>query len=275
MVRYAFLMVCALALAGCTGSKITSSKDLENQVDKAEIITAKRFNELINIPAVNGDPIPVAVYKFSDMSGQRKPTSNYASLSSAVTQGGEVILIKALQDASKGKFFKPIERVSLDNLVKERQLIRSQREVYEKEQAKPLTPLIVAGIMIEGGIVGYDSNIATGGIGARYLGLGAQQEYRKDEVTIMLRLISISTGEILISSGVTKTIYSTGVSANVFKFVDAGTRSVELEAGTSINEPTTYAVRIAIEAAVVDMIKQGSQKKLWKYKETTKKENKK
>jgi curli production assembly/transport component CsgG len=275
MVRYAFLMVCALALAGCTGSKITSSKDLENQVDKAEIITAKRFNELINIPAVNGDPIPVAVYKFSDMSGQRKPSSNYASLSSAVTQGGEVILIKALQDASKGKFIKPIERVSLDNLVKERQLIRSQREVYEKEQAKPLTPLRVAGIMIEGGIVGYDSNIATGGIGARYLGLGAQQEYRKDEVTVMLRLISISTGEILISSGVTKTIYSTGVSANVFKFVDAGTRSVELEAGTSINEPTTYAVRIAIEAAVVDMIKQGSQKKLWKYKETTKKENKK
>jgi len=275
MVKYAFLMLCALALAGCTGSKITSSRDLENQFDKAEVITTKRFNELINMPAVATDPIPVAVYKFSDMSGQRKPSSNYASLSSAVTQGGEVILIKALQDASKGKFFKPIERVSLDNLVKERQLIRSQREVYEKEEAKPLTPLIVAGIMIEGGIVGYDSNIATGGIGARYLGLGAQQEYRKDEVTVMLRLISISTGEILISSGVTKTIYSTGVSANVFKFVDAGTRSVELEAGTSINEPTTYAVRLAIETAVVDMIKQGAQKKLWKYKEASKKENKK
>jgi len=275
MVRYAFLMVCAFALAGCTGNKITSSKDLENQVDKAEVITTKRFNELINMPAVSSDPIPVAVYKFSDMSGQRKPSSNYASLSSAVTQGGEVILIKALQDASKGKFFKPIERVSLDNLVKERQLIRSQREVYEKDEAKPLTPLIVAGIMIEGGIVGYDSNIASGGIGARYLGLGAQQEYRKDEVTIMLRLISISTGEILISSGVTKTIYSTGVSANIFKFVDAGTRSVELEAGTSINEPTTYAVRLAIETAVVDMMKQGAQKKLWKYKETSKKENNK
>jgi len=87
----------------------------------------------------------------------------------------------------------------------------------------------------------------------------------------MLRLISISTGEILISSGVTKTIYSTGVSANIFKFVDAGTRSVELEAGTSINEPTTYAVRLAIETAVVDIIKQGAQKKLWKYKETGKK----
>jgi curli production assembly/transport component CsgG len=61
------------------------------------------------------------------------------------------------------------------------------------------------------------------------------------------------------------------VSANIFKFVDAGTRSVELEAGTSINEPTTYAVRLAIETAVVDMIKQGAQKKLWKYKETGKK----
>jgi curli production assembly/transport component CsgG len=203
-----------------------------------------------------------------------KPTQNYASLSSAVTQGGEVILIKALQDAGKGKWFKPVERVGLENLVKERQLIRSQRELYEKEEAKPLTPLIVAGVMIDGGIVGYDSNLGSGGIGARYLGVGAQQEYRKDEVTIMLRLISVHTGEILLSTGVTKTVYSTSINANVFKFVDAGTKSVEFEAGNSINEPTTYAVRIAIEAAVTDMVKEGAKRKLWKFKTSEKKKGK-
>ena len=274
MVRLFGIVLACLMLAACMPTSDTREK-IDAMSEPAEVITRKRSNDLVNLPKLDGPKIPIAVCRFPDMTGQRKPAQNFASLSSAVTQGGEVILIKALQDASKGKFFKPIERVSLDNLVKERQLIRSQREVYEKEEAKPLTPLIVAGIMIEGGIVGYDSNIATGGIGARYLGLGAQQEYRKDEVTVMLRLISISTGEILISSGVTKTIYSTGVSANVFKFVDAGTRSVELEAGTSINEPTTYAVRLAIETAVVDMIKQGAQKKLWKYKEASKKENKK
>ena len=176
-----------------------------------------------------------------------------------------------MQDAGKGKWFQPVERVGLENLVKESQLIRSQRETYEKDQAKPLVPLIVAGIMIDGGIVGYDTNIGTGGVGARFLGVGADQQYRKDEVTVMLRLISVNTGEILLSTGATKTIYSTGANLNIMKFVDAGTKSVEFEAGSSINEPTTYAVRVAIEAAIVDMVKEGVNKKIWAYKKEKKK----
>lgn len=267
MVKYVAVIAAFFLLSGCAGKEIRSGKAFEPQVDAPEVIkTSKRFNELANIAPSDGPRIPIAVYKFTDMTGQRKPTQNYASFSSAVTQGGEVILIKALQDAGKGQWFMPVERVALENLVKERQLIRSQRELYEKDQAKPLTPLIVAGIMIDGGIVGYDSNLGSGGIGARFLGVGATQEYRKDEVTIILRLISINTGEILLSTGVTKTVFSTGVNANLFKFVDAGTKSVEFEAGNSINEPTTYAVRIAIEAAVTDMIKEGAKKKLWSFK---------
>jgi len=173
MVKITATILMTLVLAGCSGTKLSSSKQIEDQVDKAEVITSKRFNELINLPPVDGPVIPIAVYKFTDMTGQRKPSQNFASLSSAVTQGGEVILIKALQDAGKGKWFQPVERVALENLVKERQLIRSQRELYEKDQAKPLTPLIVAGIMIDGGIVGYDTNLGSGGVGARYLGIGA------------------------------------------------------------------------------------------------------
>jgi curli production assembly/transport component CsgG len=256
-----------ILVASCSGQGVTTKKTIEPYSEAPEPIkTSKRFNELVNLTPPDGPRIPIAVYKFADLTGQRKPTQNYASFSSAVTQGGEVLLIKALQDAGKGIWFMPVERVALENLVKERQLIRSQRELYEKDQAKPLTPLIVAGIMIDGGIVGYDSNLGSGGIGARFLGVGASQEYRKDEVTIMLRLISINTGEILLSTGVTKTIYSTGVNTNVLKFVDAGTKSVEFEAGSSINEPTTYAVRIAIEAAVTEMVKEGVQKKLWSFK---------
>jgi curli production assembly/transport component CsgG len=220
----------------------------------------------VNLPGVDGPVIPIAVYRFPDLTGQRKPATNFASLSSAVTQGSEVFLIKALQDAGRGKWFQVVERSALDNLVKERQLIRSQRELYEKDQAKPLTPLTVAGIMLDGGVVGYDSNIGTGGIGARFLGVGANQEYRKDEVTVVLRLISINTGEVLLSTGASKTVLSTGAGANVFKFIDVGTKSVEFEAGNSVNEPTTYAVRIAIEAAVADMIKEGAKKKLWTIK---------
>ena len=265
MVKYAVIALC-LVLGGCTGKQITTQAVIEAEVDAPEIITHKRFNEIVNITPPVGDPIPIAVYRFQDMSGQRKPNNNYASLSSAVTQGGDVFLIKALQDAGRGKWFQPVERVGLENLVKERQLIRSQRETYEKDQAKPLVPLIVAGVMIDGGIVGYDTNMGTGGVGARFLGVGADQQYRKDEITVMVRLISVNTGEILVSTGATKTIYSTGTNLNVMKFVDAGTKSFELEAGSSINEPTTYAVRVAIEAAIVDMIKEGANKKIWAYK---------
>jgi curli production assembly/transport component CsgG len=260
------IVIPLFVLSGCANS-LKSSKDIEESVDAPKPITlSKRFNELANFPSPNGPKIPIAVYKFSDLTGQRKPTVNYASLSSAVTQGGETFLIKALQDAGKGNWFIPVERASLDNLVKERQIIRSQRELYEKEAAKPLTPLIVAGVMIDGGIVGYDSNSITGGIGARYLGIGLQQQYQKDEVTVLIRLISVNTGEILLSVGVTKTVYSTGVSASVLKFVDAGTKSVEFEAGSSMNEPTTYAIRIAIEATVLEMIKEGAKKKIWTIK---------
>lgn len=270
MVKYAAITLC-LVLCGCAGQQMPTKAEMEKQIEEPEIITHKRFNEIVNITPPASEPIPIAVYRFQDLTGQRKPNNNYASLSSAVTQGAEVILIKALQDAAKGKWFLPVERVGLENLVKERQLIRSQRETYEKDQAKPLVPLIVAGSMIDGGIVGYDTDIGTGGIGARFLGIGADQQYRKDEITVMLRLISVNTGEILLSTGVTKTIYSTGANLNVLKFVDAGTKSVEFEAGSSINEPTTYAVRIAIEAAIVDMIKEGAKKNIWSYKKETKK----
>jgi curli production assembly/transport component CsgG len=130
-----------LLVASCAGEGVTTKKSIEPLVDAPQTIrTSKRFNELVNLPPVDGPNIPIAVYKFADLTGQRKPMQNYASFSSAVTQGGEVLLIKALQDAGKGHWFQPVERVALENLVKERQLIRSQRELYERDQAKPLTP---------------------------------------------------------------------------------------------------------------------------------------
>jgi curli production assembly/transport component CsgG len=258
-------MAC-LTVAACQQPNFKQQLESKSEYSGAEIITKKRINELVNISALDGPAIPIAVYKFNDMTGQRKPAQTFASLSSAVTQGSEAFLIKSLQDAGNGKWFKVVERVGLENLVKERQIIRSQRELYEKEEAKPLTPLIVAGVMIEGGIVGYDSNVGTGGIGARVLGIGASQEYRKDEVTVIIRLVSVNTGEVLLSTGASKTILSTSAGTNLFKFVDIGTKSVEFEAGATVNEPTTYAVRVAIEAAVVDMIKEGAKKKLWKFK---------
>ena len=254
-----------LALTGCTSLVGKTPASVEPN-DMPEIISKPRLAELPAMRKPDGPAIVVAVYSFTDKTGQRKPNDKFSTFSSAVTQGAEVFLIKALQDAGNGQWFKPVERVGLDDLIKERQLIRNQRETYEGQNAKPLAPMMVAGVMLQGGVIGYDSNVGSGGIGARFLGIGAEQQYRTDEVTVVIRLVSVHTGEVLLSSGASKTIYSTGASANVMKFVDAGTKAVEFEAGLTINEPTTYAVRIAIEATVIDMIKQGIEKKLWQFK---------
>lgn len=222
------------------------------------------------LPQLDGPPITVAVYGFVDKTGQKKPNDKLALFSTAVTQGSEVFLIKALQDSNN--WFKVVERVGLDNLIKERQLIRNQREVYEGKNATPLKPMTVAGVMIDGGIIGYDSNIKSGGQGARFLGIGASEQYRVDEVVISLRLVSVNSGEILLSNAVSKTIYSSVSNVGVFKFIDAGTKALEIEGGQGVNEPTTYAVRVAIEQAVYEMVIDGERKGLWKFKSKDKKE---
>ena len=210
--------------------------------------------------------VPIAVYKFNDVTGQRKTHSNLALLSSAVTQGGDIWLIQALKKAGNGTWFQVIERMELENLLKERQIIRNTRKSYEGEKAEKIKPLLFAGVLLTGGIVGYDTNTETGGLGVRYLGIGISDEYRKDMVTVALRLISVQTGEVLLAVSSQKTILSTKLSATVFKFLDLGTKLLETEAGITDNESTTYAVRKAIEQAVIQIIKEGEQKKLWEFK---------
>jgi curli production assembly/transport component CsgG len=188
-------------------------------------------------------------------------------MSSAVTQGSYQILIKALQDAGGGKWFRVVERHSLASLLQERKLIRSTRQQADGDNAEPLPALLFAGAYITGGIVGYDSNVVTGGAGARILGIGAHKEYRQDIVSIILRLINVKSGEVIITTTIEKTIFSTSTGADVFKYVDAGVMLLEIEAGVAKNEPVTFAVRKAIEAGVVELIKRGVEKDLWKYKE--------
>ena len=210
--------------------------------------------------------VEIAVYQFVDQTGQRKPSDNLASLSTAVTQGAGTWLVQALKTAGKGEWFTVVERMQLDQLLKERQIIRNTRSTYEGDKAQKVRPLLFAGVLVGGGIVGYDSNTETGGIGARALGIGIQDEYRRDMVSVALRLISVQTGEVLIAVSSQKTILSTKVGMNVFKFLDVGTKLVEVEAGATENESTSYAVRKAIEYCVGQMIEEGIKKELWKFK---------
>ena len=223
--------------------------------------------ELVNMPTDGeGNPvkITVAVYKFPDVTGQRKQVG----LSTAVSQGADVWVIQALMAVSNGDWFTVVERASLDSLVKERQLIRSTRELYDGASGvDSLSPMLFAGLILEGGIVGYDSNTTSGGAGARYFGLGVNEQYRTDQVTISLRLVAVQTGEILLTVSATKTIASVSNGADVFRFLDLGTRALEIESGNAANEPVNYAIRTAIEYGVLQMLYEGKEQGLWKWAE--------
>ena len=259
------VILLGIILAGCA-----TNKEYEIYKGKAPYVEGTTTSvRLANISDLDNQPIiTIAVYRFTDQTGQRKPSTKFSQLSTAVTQGASIFVIDALKKVSGGDWFQVVEREGLDNLVKERQLIRSTRELYDGEQqvGNVLKPLLFAGLIIEGGIVGFDSNIQTGGKGARYLGIGISEQYRVDQVTISMRLVSVQTGEILLTTQVTKTIASHSKGGDVFTFVDMNTRAVELESGVAVNEPVTYAIRTAIEYAVLEIIHAGEQKKFWKFK---------
>jgi curli production assembly/transport component CsgG len=211
----------------------------------------------------------VAVYSFEDQTGQFKPSEGVQTLSRAVTQGSTSVLLKALQDAGDRSWFTVIERENLDNLLKERQIIREMRKQYlgedELNQAA-LPPLLFAGIILEGGVIGYDTNTLTGGAGARFLGIGAKTDYREDKVTVYLRAVSVKSGEVITSVVASKKIASIGVAANAFRFVSFK-ELLEVDTGITTNEPDLLALRQATEKAVELLIMEGAALGIWQFRD--------
>lgn len=258
-----------LLLSSCSiNSVIEDTQQLRFQhksKDKPSIFSLQS-QDLLNVQSPQTKPV-VAVYPtaFTDQTGQRKSNSEFALFSSAITQAPSNLLIRTLKHASNGQFFRVVERVGLDNLVKERQIIRSTREELDEENK--IMPLLFAGVLLEGAVVSYDSNLVTGGAGARYLGIGTSVQYREDTITVSLRMVSVATGEILVEVMSSKTILSYGQSQDLFKFIEMGTELVEVEFGVSRNESTTIALMKAIEGAVLELIIIGYDKGYWKYEE--------
>lgn len=208
------------------------------------------------------EPVVVGVYNFKDQTGQYKSVENGSTFSTAVSQGGTTMLVKALEDS---RWFTPIERENLSNLLNERNIIRSTRTEYSgnpNNNQPNLPPLLFAGILLEGGVVSYDTNIVTGGLGARYFGVGGSAQYREDRLTIYLRAVSTSNGKILKTVYVSKTILSQAIDASLFRYVNFQ-RLLEVETGITKNEPVQLAMKDAIEKAVESLIIEGIESNLW------------
>ena len=256
--RILFLLI---LLAGCSSIPIPYTKDCRSDlvecVEDPKQVMLPTFERLMNLPPAETMPI-VAVYSFTDQTGARKRRDSIADFSSAVTQGAATLLIDALKAAGNGTWFRVVERVGIDHLVRERQIVKTTREDFD--ETRILNPLLFAGMILEGGIIGYDSNIETGGRGARTLGIGGQTQYRRDVVIVSLRAVSTLTGEILLNVQTSKTVLSTALGYDVFKFIDLDTQLIEIEDGITQNESNTYSVRACIEAAVLALIEQGDER---------------
>ena len=256
------LCLLVILLSSCTNWSILDNYALPVTLQKQASVGTLINQELANIKKPFVKPT-IAVYptSFTDQTGQRRSNSSYASFSTAITQAPHAYLIRALKHASNGDFFDVVERVGLDNLTKERQLIRSTRKDFNED--KDLLPLTFAGLLMEGGVIGYESNIKSGGLGARYLGIGLTKEYRQDTVTVSLRTVSVSTGKVLTEVLTTKTILSVALSQDAFRFISSGTELVEIENGMVENESVNIALQSAVETAVLETIKLGVKNNLW------------
>jgi curli production assembly/transport component CsgG len=212
-------------------------------------------------------PVAVAVYGFTDQTGQFKLITTGQTLSRAISQGGSAMLVRSLQQAGNRSWFTIVEREQLKDVLNERQLIREMRKQYLGEtnvNPQALPPLLFAGVLLEGGVVGYDTNTVTGGIGASLLGIGGDAKYQQDTVTVYLRAVSVKTGEVLASVTTSKTITSYAVDANVFRYIGA-TSLLETENGFTTNEPALLALQQAIDKAVYGVIMEGVDLKLWNF----------
>lgn len=248
------------ALAGC----VTDSTAFIQPPKLAAVTPVNRDLRDLPPPAHR---VTVAVYEFGDLTGQYKDSATVQTLSRAVTQGGAALLISTLEDAGNRRWFSVLERNELNDLLKERQIVTEMRRLYRNEEhpnPSVLPPLMHAGIILEGGITGFDTNTMTGGLGAQYLGIGANTKYVKNTVTVTLRAVSTKTGEVLASVNVRKEIASYQLQGNVFRYLELD-KLLQVDAGVTYNEPKQIAVEGAIDKAVLALVVKGAQLDLWSF----------
>lgn len=254
--RSYLLMISVLLLSGCLTAP-------PKQAAKPTLMPrAQSYQDLTHLPEPAGK-LFVSVYNIQDETGQFKPypASNF---STAVPQSATAMLVSALKDSG---WFIPLERQGLQNLLNERKIIRAAQEngTVAVNNQRQLSSLVAANVLIEGSIIGYESNVKSGGAGARFFGIGASTQYQLDQIAVNLRVVDVNTGQVLSSVNTSKTILSYEVQAGVFRYIDYQ-HLLEGEIGYTTNEPVMLCVMSAIETGVIYLVNDGITRNLWSLK---------
>ncbi|MDU7482107.1 curli production assembly/transport protein CsgG [Hafnia alvei] len=254
--RSYLLIISVLFLSGCLTAP-------PKQAAKPTLMPrAQSYQDLTHLPEPAGK-LFVSVYNIQDETGQFKPypASNF---STAVPQSATAMLVSALKDSG---WFIPLERQGLQNLLNERKIIRAAQEngTAAINNQHQLSSLVAANVLVEGSIIGYESNVKSGGAGARFFGIGASTQYQLDQIAVNLRVVDVNTGQVLSSVNTSKTILSYEVQAGVFRYIDYQ-RLLEGEIGYTTNEPVMLCVMSAIETGVIYLVNDGINRNLWTLK---------
>lgn len=254
--RSYLLIISVLLLSGCLTAP-------PKQAAKPTLMPrAQSYQDLTHLPEPAGK-LFVSVYNIQDETGQFKPypASNF---STAVPQSATAMLVSALKDSG---WFIPLERQGLQNLLNERKIIRAAQEngTAAVNNQRQLSSLVAANVLIKGSIIGYESNVKSGGAGARFFGIGASTQYQLDQIAVNLRVVDVNTGQVLSSVNTSKTILSYELQAGVFRYIDYQ-RLLEGEIGYTTNEPVMLCVMSAIETGVIYLVNDGITRNLWSLK---------
>jgi curli production assembly/transport component CsgG len=93
-------------------------------------------------------------------------------------------------------------------------------------------------------------------------------ELNYDQVVVSFRLVSVQTGEVLTTVTIEKNLLSSSEGITAFRYFNTGTNAFEFDGQQTTNEPGNYAIRSAIETGIVELIKSGERKKLWRFKQS-------
>ena len=261
---FLFFMICVLLSAfGCV-SRTQVKKPVLQQATKVDLGITK---ELEGFRGKINKNLRISVGSFSDKTGQFKD-SDRSRYSRALTQAGSELLYHMLYKALGPRMVVERGSENMNRISQEYKLSHQFTKDGDKVKRTgliryggPKGGLVGANYMITGAIVYYHVDRYTGGGGVNIDGIGVHYRKAIARVGVELRLVSISTSEILWSTLEESWVSGTQVGANVFRFITAGGHEylISAEVGLAEQLPADYAFEICTASAVIKMIKENEK----------------
>jgi curli biogenesis system outer membrane secretion channel CsgG len=255
-----FLVCILLSTSGCIFSFTRVEKPALEKVTRVNLGIMK---EVEGLKGKIRKDIRVTVGFFFDETGQFKDADTYR-LSTALTKGGRHILCHILYKALGPRAVVEREGANMGLITKEYNLshtFKKGKPVGLIQYGGPRGGLVGANYMVTGAIVYYHVDRYTGGGGVNIQGYGINFEKAIARVGIELRLVDMSTSEVIWSTLEESWVSGTKVDANVFRFITVSGDDflITAELGLAGQLPADYAFEICTANAVINMIKENKK----------------